>query len=239
MTPDEPLELDGDRFSAAEAVATLERILASLGRAPGDGTEDTAAVPQLLAGLETIRRLRDQLGHWEPRLIGAARERGVSWADIAPAVGVASRQAAERRYLRLNRDVPAPELTGEDRVRAARDRRAGDRAVAGWARDNSGALRRLAGQVASLDGLDPDSQASADKVQAALGVDDSAALLRPLAEVGSQLARSHPALASQLNQLTLDTDQVRLTRQNRQNSIASARGANRRSQADDDEEDTP
>jgi hypothetical protein len=65
VTPDEPLELDGDRFSAAEAVATLERILASLGRAPGDGTEDTAAVPQLLAGLETIRRLRDQLGHWE------------------------------------------------------------------------------------------------------------------------------------------------------------------------------
>jgi len=36
-------------------------------------------------------------------LIGAARAAGISWAELAPAMGVTSRQAAERRYLRVRR----------------------------------------------------------------------------------------------------------------------------------------
>jgi hypothetical protein len=206
MPPDE-FSAIGDR---PQAIATLERLLAGLDQPPGDDADRATELRRLLSALETVRLLRDDLTRWEPRLIGAARELGVSWAEIAPALGVASRQAAERRYLRLNPDASAPHLTGEQRVQAARDRRAGDRAVAGWARTNSGALRRLAGQVAGLNGLDPDSQASADKVQEALGLDDSTALLGPLAEVRNRLADSHPALATQLNQVTADTDQVRL-----------------------------
>jgi hypothetical protein len=209
MPPDE-FSATGDR---AEAVAALEGLLGLLDQPPAEDGDRVAEVRRLLAALETVRRLRDDLTRWEPRLISAARELGASWAEIAPALGVASRQAAERRYLRLNPDASAPNLTGEQRVQAARDRRAGDRAVVGWARSNSGALRRLAGQVAALDGLDPDSQAGADKVQEALGVDDSAALLGPLAEVGSRLAVSHPALAAELNQVTADTDQVRVMTQ--------------------------
>jgi hypothetical protein len=209
MPPDE-FSATGDR---ARAIAALEGLLGSLDQPPDDDADRATEVRRLLAALETVRHLRDDLTRWEPQLIGAVRELGVSWAEIAPALGVASRQAAERRYLRLNPDASAPNLTGEQRVQAARDRRAGDRAVVGWARNNSGALRRLAGQVAALDGLDPDSQTSADKVQEALGADDSAALLGPLAEVGSRLADSHPALAIQLNQVTADTDQVRLMTQ--------------------------
>ena len=68
----------------------------------------------VLAALSQLRVVQDQLAAWEPLLIGAARDRGASWAAIAPALGVASRQAAERRYLRLNPHATDPEgMTGE------------------------------------------------------------------------------------------------------------------------------
>ena len=54
--------------------------------------------------------VQDRPAAWEPMLIGAARDRGVSWAAIAPVLGVASRQAAERRHLRLN---PTPPIRKE------------------------------------------------------------------------------------------------------------------------------
>src|SRR5262245_48264315 len=60
--------------------------------------------PQLLIALTELRRLRDQLARWEPTLIAAARDQGVTWTDLAPALGVSSRQAAEARYLGLKRD---------------------------------------------------------------------------------------------------------------------------------------
>ena len=65
----------------------------------GPGTLSAADV---LAALAELRGVQEQLAAWEPTLIGAARDAGASWAAIAPALGVASRQAAERRYLRLN-----------------------------------------------------------------------------------------------------------------------------------------
>ncbi|WP_130445308.1 hypothetical protein [Kribbella rubisoli] len=59
--------------------------------------------------------MREWLAAWEPLLIGAAREQGVSWAELAPALGVASRQAAERRHLRLNpHSADLPDMTGEE-----------------------------------------------------------------------------------------------------------------------------
>jgi hypothetical protein len=128
MAPDE-FSATGDR---ARAITALEGLLDSLDRPPDDDADRAAEVRRLLAALETVRQLRDDLTRWEPQLIGAARELGASWAEIAPALGLASRQAAERRYLRLNPDASAPNLTGEQRVRAVRDRPAGDRAVVGW-----------------------------------------------------------------------------------------------------------
>src|SRR4051794_30847186 len=131
-----------DEFSAtgdrAGAIAALEGLLGSLDQPPDDDADRATEVRRLLAALETVRRLRDDLTRWEPQLIGAARELGVSWAEIAPALGVASRQAAERRYLRLSPDASAPNLTGEQRVQAARDRRARGPAGAGRARNKTG-----------------------------------------------------------------------------------------------------
>ncbi|MFB6720862.1 hypothetical protein ACFCV3_11910 [Kribbella sp. NPDC056345] len=164
----------------------------------------------VLAALAGLRAVQDQLAVWEPLLIGAARDRGSSWAAIAPALGVASRQAAERRYLRLNSHATDPKgMTGEQRVQAARDRRAGDRAVTRWARDNAAMLRRLAAQITALDNLAPDTREAADRLLQALGDSDTASLLTPLAEAGAGLGDSHPNLAGQVTDITLTTDQLR------------------------------
>ncbi|MEV6285653.1 hypothetical protein [Kribbella sp. NPDC051770] len=191
------MEQDGTAAALAFVNAVVERRGAAADRA------------ELLAALERIRALREQLTVWEPQLIDAARAAGVSWADLAPALGVASRQAAEKRYLRLNADAEAPAMTGEQRVRAARDQRAGDRAVLAWARDNAADLRRLAGQVSALDGLDRPTQASVDRVHDALGGSDSAALLGPLADAGPRLAGEHPGLAERISAVGDRTDEAR------------------------------
>lgn len=164
---------------------------------------------ELLEALVRIRLLREQLTQWEPQLIDAARAGGVSWAQLAPALGVASRQAAERRYLRISPNATDPTMNGEQRVQAARDQRASDRAVAVWAKANAADLRRLAGQVASLPNLDTVTQASVDRVHDALGDDDSVALLGPLAEAGVQLTRDHPALADRISDVRGRTHEVR------------------------------
>jgi hypothetical protein len=142
-------------------------------------------------------------------LIDQARAAGTSWAQLAPALGVASRQAAERRYLRINQQSAGAAMTGEQRVQAARDQRASERAVATWARDNAADLRRLAGQVTALDGLDRTTQESVDRIHGALGDNDSAALLGPLADAGPRLTRDHPRLADRISEFGDRADEVR------------------------------
>ncbi|GAA1568993.1 DUF3156 family protein [Kribbella sancticallisti] len=187
---------------ATTALAVVSDVLGRLG--DGQDPED------LLDALVRLRTLRDQLTEWEPQLIDAARAQGISWTQLAPALGVASRQAAERRYLRLNPNAADPTMNGEQRVQAARDERAGERAVAAWARGNAADLRRLAGQVAALDGLDTVAQESVDRIHHALGENDSAALLGPLADAGPRLAEYHPTLADRISELGDRTDEVRL-----------------------------
>ncbi|HEU5470478.1 MAG TPA: HSP18 transcriptional regulator [Actinophytocola sp.] len=162
----------------------------------------------LLAALTVLRRLREELASWEPTLIAAARDGGTSWASLAPALGVTSRQAAERRYLRL-RPSASGEATGEGRVRAERDRRAGDRAVEAWARRNGAVLRQLAGQVSALDGLPGPARRHVDLVGAALADDDPAALLSPLADTHTHLRTSHAGLAERIRSVTEQTDRLR------------------------------
>ncbi|MFI6026863.1 HSP18 transcriptional regulator [Amycolatopsis magusensis] len=167
--------------------------------------ESGATQETLVEALVALRELREEISGWEPELISAARAQGVSWAALAPALGVASRQAAERRYLRLKPSASG-EATGEGRVRAQRDRRAGERAVATWARENSGSLRQLAGQVSAVGGLDSES---AVRVRQALGDDDAAALLSPLAEANQQLQAGHQQLAAEVAAVTEHTARLR------------------------------
>jgi hypothetical protein len=183
-------------------------------------TEPEGQVEDLLDALRALRHLRARLDEWEPRLIAAARAAGVSWARLAPALGVASRQAAERRFLRLQQPEPGAGETGsrDERVQAVRDRRAGDRAVRQWARGNGADLRQLAGQITGLTDLGSGAQASIDDLHGALGGDDAAALVPLLAATEPHLPAQHAGLAARVAAVTRDTDQIRHNTQQRRNA---------------------
>jgi hypothetical protein len=197
-----------------QAVRRLLDVVTRLDRPHGvDG-------PELVDAMVRLRQLRDELARWEPALIGAARERGLTWTEIAPALGLASRQAAERRYLRLNpQAADTTTTTREDRVQAARDRRSGDRAVAAWARRNAADLRRLAGRIADLDGIGQSARKRIESIRVALGADDAADLVGPLSAVGPSLRGSHPALADQISAIDQTADEIRSADRDRRSSI--------------------
>ena len=195
-------------LAAQPSAATLALVSAVMAAA-ADPDRPAPVAAELVAALTALRELRDELASWEPALVAVARSTGVSWADLAPALGVSSRQAAERRFLRLQPPGGQDRRTGEERVRDERDRRAGDRAVAAWARRNSGELRRLAGRIGALHGLPAAAQRHVDVVQDALGDDDPAALVHPLAAAGSHLAGADAELAEQVRSVTRQVDRVR------------------------------
>ncbi|MEV5593630.1 type III effector protein [Streptomyces sp. NPDC052496] len=161
---------------------------------PGPGPE------QALASLMLLRQVREQLAGWETGLIETARNAGASWADLARPLGVASRQAAERRYLR-GRPGPAG-TTGEQRVTATRQARAAERTTAAWARANAADLRRLAGQITALTDLPPAARHPLGELHAALAHDDPLHLIAPLTAARSHLAAAHPDLAARIDTLT-------------------------------------
>lgn len=177
----------------------------------------TADGAELLDALSALSRLRNTLDQWEPALIEAARGIGLTWAQIAPALGLASRQAAERRYLRLKPQLAdQPGTTREHRVDATRNQRSADRAVADWARDNAAALRQLAGQIAALPRASTRASsrrvnAAIGRVRAVLGSDDAAELVQPLVDAAQSLRASHPDLADEIAALIKTTDQIRDT----------------------------
>ncbi|MFE9538197.1 type III effector protein [Streptomyces sp. NPDC006691] len=163
------------------------------------GTSDAAgpSPEQALASLMLLRQVREQLAGWETGLIEAARDAGASWAELAHPLGVASRQAAERRYLR-GRPGPAG-TTGEQRVQATRIRRAADRDAATWARVNAADLRRVAGQITALADLTPEARPAQAALHAALGAADAAELIAPLAGMRPYLDARHAVLVESLD----------------------------------------
>ncbi|MCD9874055.1 type III effector protein [Streptomyces guryensis] len=195
-------------LAAATALNTIREALHTALAPAGPGTgPGGASSEQALAALLLLREAREQLAEWEPGLIEAAREAGASWADLAHPLGVSSRQAAERRYLRVRPGRPGS--TGEQRVRATRDRRAADRSVIAWARANAAALRRLAGQITALTDLPAAADASLAELGTALADNDPAALVAPLTDTHPYLASAHPDLAASVDGLTRRTEQLR------------------------------
>ncbi|AGP61505.1 type III effector protein [Streptomyces rapamycinicus NRRL 5491] len=188
-------------LAAAAALHAIDDALRDAKRESSDTREGPGPGPeQALASLMLLRQVREQLAGWETGLIETAREAGASWADLAHPLGVASRQAAERRYLR-GRPGPAG-TTGEQRVQATRERRAARRTTATWARHNAADLRRIAGQIAALTDLPTTARLPLSQLHAALAHDDPAELIRPLNATRPHLATTHPDLAAQLDTLT-------------------------------------
>ena len=196
-------------LAAAAALNTIHEALHTARTTP-DATNpgpDQRSSEQTLAALLLLREAREQLAEWEPGLIEAAREAGASWADLAHPLGVSSRQAAERRYLRVRPGTPGS--TGEQRVRATRDYRAADRTVTAWARANAATLRQLAGQISALTGLPAAADTPLAELTAALADSDPAALVAPLADTHPYLASGHPDLAARVADLTRHADRLR------------------------------
>lgn len=74
-------------------------------RALASDPPDRAAV---LAAVTQVATLRDDLAGLERAAIDTARRSGASWAQVAAALGLRSRQAAEQRRLRLDAAGPTP-----------------------------------------------------------------------------------------------------------------------------------
>jgi hypothetical protein len=87
---------------------------------------------EVVAALRLIPTLREELDGVERAVIDAARRSGVSWTEIASALGLRSRQAAEQRRLRLGAGAGRDAAEARQRRRRQRsvDRVAGERAVA-------------------------------------------------------------------------------------------------------------
>ncbi|MYT27570.1 hypothetical protein [Streptomyces sp. MspMP-M5] len=206
-TADEPATTSTNAHSpasflaAAAALNAIDDALRDAQREPLDTPDAPSPGPeQALASLMLLRQVREQLAGWETGLIETARHAGASWADLAHPLGVASRQAAERRYLR-GRPGPAG-TTGEQRVQATRERRAAARTTATWARRNAADLRRIAGQITALTDLPATARLPLTQLHAALAHDDPAELIRPLNATRPHLTTNHPDLAAQLDTLT-------------------------------------
>ncbi|SFF58043.1 hypothetical protein SAMN05216251_1202 [Actinacidiphila alni] len=183
------------------AAAALHAIDDALRDAQRDAPDSAGpGAEQALASLLLLRQVRERLAGWENGLIETARDAGASWADLASPLGVASRQAAERRYLR-GRPGPAG-TTGEQRVQATRGRRAAERTTAAWARHNAADLRRLAGQITALTDLPAAARLPLSRIRAALAHDDPAELVHPLNAARPHLTAGHHDLAAQLDALT-------------------------------------
>lgn len=194
----------------AAVTASLAAIAQTLSRSTTGDNPVSAAT--LLDALVLLRWAQAELADIEPVLITGARAAGVSWQTLAPALGVASRQAAERRYLRsTSAPTDQPGATRDDRVQAERDRRAGHRAVTRWANDHTADLRRLAGQITALTDLDTAATAAITRLHVALGDPDASALPALLAAAQPHLAH-HRKLAAQIDTVTAHTDQIRRIR---------------------------
>jgi hypothetical protein len=75
-------------------------------------------VDDVMDALARLAHVRNDIDRVERELIGAARDRHVTWPDIATALGLGSRQAAEQRWLRLRG------ATSRDPGRVREDQRA-------------------------------------------------------------------------------------------------------------------
>ncbi len=79
------------RHLAATGLALHRQVVDASGGSAGE----------IVAALERLRELRAAVDRAELELLGAARGRRVSWARVAAALGLRSRQAAEQRAARL------------------------------------------------------------------------------------------------------------------------------------------
>ncbi|MEV4443122.1 hypothetical protein AB0K09_29765 [Streptomyces sp. NPDC049577] len=124
-----------------------------------------ATETDILASLLVIRILREKLDHDELQLISLARTKKITWARIATALEMRSRQSAERRHLQLSRAYLRPDgtlpRTQSERVEHAREHRS-RRAERQWALRHAASIRHLAARLTAVEDLQQRADQSAE-----------------------------------------------------------------------------
>ncbi|MFD8740055.1 type III effector protein [Streptomyces sp. NPDC059618] len=202
--------------SFAATASALEAIAQAIQTARTADAASTDVPESAIAALLLLREVREQLAHWEPVLIETARGAGASWSDLAHPLGVSSRQAAERRYLRVRPGEAG--TTKEQRVQATRGRRAADRSVMSWANDHAASLRQLAGAITALPDLPATATDALAALHSALGDSDPVHLLGPLSETAPHLRPAHPDLADRVTDIGRHTGEMRESEQRQRSS---------------------
>ncbi|MFJ4342669.1 hypothetical protein [Streptomyces sp. NPDC088915] len=143
--------LDPIRSMHAVRAATFEDPVSSGEKPPTVPAEDVlAALTQLAVAREVI----DQL---ELDLLRAARARGASWQKIADHLGLARKQSAEGRLIRLERSkTHGDRYVGKQREERARQRNADE-----WCRTHEDRIRTVAQRVLSISSAWPELTDSA------------------------------------------------------------------------------
>ncbi|MFJ8848377.1 hypothetical protein ACIRFF_36450 [Streptomyces cyaneofuscatus] len=153
-----------DRFGVAEydekRLGEIARRYDQICRRAEGHLQPEASETDVLAALLVLGTLRDKLLDDELMLITLARSYRVTWTRIADALGMKSRQSAERRHLQLSKssaDDTRP-CTQNERVEQARERRR-RRAERDWALANAGLIRTTALALTAI----PDLQERANR----------------------------------------------------------------------------
>ncbi|MFF1520203.1 type III effector protein [Streptomyces sp. NPDC058305] len=198
---------DASAASFAATAAALDALTKALETAQTARATTPDDPERAKEALQLLREVREQLAGWEPGLIEAARDAGASWADLAHPLGVSSRQAAERRYLRVRPGEAGS--TKEQRVQATRGRRAADRSVTAWAQKHAAPLRQLAATITALPDLPDSATGAIDALHVALGDSDPAQLLGPLSDAGPHLREAdHTELADRVTDIDRHTNEA-------------------------------
>ncbi|MFD5342288.1 hypothetical protein ACFWJY_00580 [Streptomyces anulatus] len=113
--------------------------------------EEPRGVPaeDVLAALSQLDEARQRLDTMELKLIRAARARSASWQKLADALGLATRQSAETRALRLER--ASQSYRGRD-VASQRLDKARERVEQAWCEENAERIREAAGRFYDTSG---------------------------------------------------------------------------------------
>lgn len=146
-----------EHFDPRQAMYTVRA--AAYGYFDGDGQErPPVPAEDVLAALTQLDEVRRNLDALELDLIHAARTRNASWQRIAGALALATRQSAESRALRLERDR---EEHGRSRnVPAQRVEKARQRAADAWCQQHADRVRETAQTVVDTAGVWPAVQDS-------------------------------------------------------------------------------
>jgi len=100
-----PARRDRGRHPAMAGPAEAVRVLVSLaaGSAWLEAGEDAVDAADLTAALTLMPKVRAEVDQLEEALLLIARGRGMTWQELAFALGLGSAQAARQRYERLTR----------------------------------------------------------------------------------------------------------------------------------------